>query len=66
MNASQRRQFRRAIVKATGLTAGQAITRNGTQARVLHVMQNGKREVMVKRRDNRAVCWPLGECALPI
>lgn len=65
MNASQRRVFRRALSTATGIIPGLKVCRmtgNGpgaTVATVQSIAPTGKREVMVKRRDNRVVSWPL-------
>ena len=65
MNASQRRTLRRAITKATGFVTGSLVKlKNGktnSQYVVERVIPGGKREVLVKRGDNRRVTFPVGE-----
>lgn len=61
MNASQRRQFRRAVSASLGLVLGAKVMQDGkaTTATLERVSPTGARNVLVKRRDNRRVVWPL-------
>lgn len=68
MNASQRRQFRRALSAATGIRAGIRMIREGyaKPVTVLQVSPGGRRNVLVKRGDNHRVVMPLTDLqALP-
>ncbi len=56
MNAHQRRIADSA--KSRTIATGDAVTRNGTVARVMAV---GRRAIQVKRKDNRKVEWRVKE-----